>query len=1211
MDVFSFVRMPKLSGHRTKASGGWTSSSHGPVDGWDTVSSRDERDCFIDHVSQPSSLEEVRLGLEGDKLAPRKVEMRRDPVLGFGFVAGSEKPVVVRSVTPGGPSEGKLFPGDEIIMINDEPVSGAPRERVIDLVRSCKEAIVLTVIQPYPSPKSAFMSAAKKAKLKSNPVKVRFAEEVIVNGQIPETVKDNSLLFMPNVLKVYLENGQTKSFKFDSNTSIKDVLQTLQEKLSIKSIEHFSLMLEQKMENSNTKLVLLHEQDMLSRVTQQPGSHKMRCLFRIAFVPRDPVDLLRHDPVTFEYLYVQSCKDVVQERFGSELKYDTALRLAALQMYILTISTKQTQKVSLKYIEKEWGLALFLPPAVLSSMKEKNIKKAIAHILKTNQNLVPPGKKLTALQAKVHYLKYLTDLRLYGGRVFKSTLLQAEKHTEVTLLVGPRHGISHVINTKTNMVALLADFSHVNRIEMYTEDERNVRVELHVLDVKPITLIMESSDAMNLACLTAGYYRLLVDSRRSIFNMANSTSGHDSREKHNFQAIEWNYGSYTGCEDYSGRLSDPDSTPMYITELHQAHRASRGTCMQTHAHTQPFFRGKSDDSPKSAKVSFIFGDAPLDGVNPQHLGYQRLREDIPEVLDDQQPLYLHQDDYKPLDSCLDMDGFQYGNHMVYGDGKIFGTTEGIEEPLLHDICYAETTDDAEDEDDISCEDDMSMMAMADSRERALSLLSLSESSDDIIDLTSLPPPPEGNDVEDNDVLLQSLNLAIAAPPPGFRDSSDEDEHQGEQTREKRNLDIPVSLIDSVPMSADRGTQEVLDDAVVSTLQALEALAASEDQSHPQSDNNSGVEISRTYSPESASDSGNETNSSEMTESSELTAAQKLSDNPLRMFVATAEGYQTMDAEKTEFRLRATSRNQDEEPKSTAVASCQALHSDHFEMEPETMETKSLSDYFNKMHMDAMVGKRQGKVDQGDSRLGIASKRESTQIKAVGSNVEDVVGRYNNVNSREPLHTGFDLQRTPFPFQNARSDQILNCKAEEHVYSKTAKCGSSNTIAQSNLRGSLMDLNTRSAAEEAYLIEQATREQQSKVPAPEKEVTRFYEYHLPKRMSSLQSEGIHSLQSSQCSSIDAGCSTGSSSCVTPMDSPLCTAENIHLITESSLKGLGYPNAEEKSYSQSPHRKLAHQTLDPTFLRKHHATPGTESSMGREGCQRMAKIRETTV
>lgn len=45
---------------------------------------------------------------------------------------------------------------------------------------------------------------------------------------------------------------------------------------------------------------------------------------------------------------------------------------------------------------KEWGLPLFLPPTVLSSMKEKNIKKALTHILKTNQNLVPLGKKVTS-----------------------------------------------------------------------------------------------------------------------------------------------------------------------------------------------------------------------------------------------------------------------------------------------------------------------------------------------------------------------------------------------------------------------------------------------------------------------------------------------------------------------------------------------------------------------------------------------------------------------------------------------------------------------------------------------------------------------------------------------------------------------------------------------------------------------------------------------
>lgn len=71
---------------------------------------------------------------------------------------------------------------------------------------------------------------------------------------------------------------------------------------------------------------------------------------------------------------------------------------------------------------------------------------------------------------------------------------QAEKRSEVTLLVGPRYGISHVINTKTNLVALLADFSHVNRIEMFSEEESLVRVELHVLDVKASVSDVDTHD---------------------------------------------------------------------------------------------------------------------------------------------------------------------------------------------------------------------------------------------------------------------------------------------------------------------------------------------------------------------------------------------------------------------------------------------------------------------------------------------------------------------------------------------------------------------------------------------------------------------------------------------------------------------------------------------------------------------------------------------
>lgn len=235
-------------------------------------------------------------------------------------------------------------------------------------------------------------------------------------------------------------------------------------------------------------------------------------------------------------------------------------------------------------------------------------------------------------------------------------------------------------------------------------------------------------------------------------------------------------------------------------------------------------RPKPQDSSRSAKVSFIFGDPPLDSVNPQNLGYQRLMDEGPEILDNHSPMYRRlEEDYRMIE-----DGYQYST-------KIFGPTECIEEPLLHDICYAETTDDAEDEDDISCEEDMVMSDID-----KPTLLSLSGSSDDIIDLTSLPPPPEGNDEEDNNVLLHSLNMAIAAPPPGFRDSSDEEEQQGAGIRAQGACnDIPVSLIDSVPTHGAEGPGKPLDDAVVSTLQALEALAASEEQSPAQSESSTG------------------------------------------------------------------------------------------------------------------------------------------------------------------------------------------------------------------------------------------------------------------------------------------------------------------------------------------------------------------------------------
>lgn len=41
------------------------------------------------------------------------------------------------------------------------------------------------------------------------------------------------------------------------------------------------------------------------QVVEREDSQDSRCLFRVCFVPKDPLDLLKEDPVAFEYLYLQ------------------------------------------------------------------------------------------------------------------------------------------------------------------------------------------------------------------------------------------------------------------------------------------------------------------------------------------------------------------------------------------------------------------------------------------------------------------------------------------------------------------------------------------------------------------------------------------------------------------------------------------------------------------------------------------------------------------------------------------------------------------------------------------------------------------------------------------------------------------------------------------------------------------------------------------
>ncbi|CAG5136864.1 unnamed protein product, partial [Candidula unifasciata] len=129
-----------------------------------------------------------------------------------------------------------------------------------------------------------------------------------------------------------------------------DVVHSLQEKLNITCTHHFSLVLQNMKSNVPGKMTLLQDHENLAELAARPGARHFRCLFRVAFVPLDAYDLLKEDPVAFEYFYMQCCNDVIHERFASEMKYDTALRLAALQIQQHAMSNNMTGKISIKAI---------------------------------------------------------------------------------------------------------------------------------------------------------------------------------------------------------------------------------------------------------------------------------------------------------------------------------------------------------------------------------------------------------------------------------------------------------------------------------------------------------------------------------------------------------------------------------------------------------------------------------------------------------------------------------------------------------------------------------------------------------------------------------------------------------------------------------------------------------------------------------------------
>lgn len=415
----------------------------------------------------------------------------------------------------------------------------------------------------------------------------------------------------------------------------------------------------------------------------------------------------------------------------------------------------------------------------------------------------------------------------------------------------------------------------------------------------------------------------------------------------------------------------------------------------------------------------------------------------------------------------------------------------------------------------------------------------------------------------------------------------------------------------------------------------------------------GVYASRGFSPESSSDSGNETNSSEMTEISELAATHRLSESHMRLLVATREGYQPLLEEKTEFPVSpSTGGTIQKKPRSPtrhlqppAVPPRRSPQLETTSSGPDSLEVRSqtnLSSTLQRPSSTTPGGKHHKKSADSSGKYNTFSTREGHRGESIGScghldldqrtsfcERGESQRRQNSVLAENSAAEGLtmnslpcDHHRIPRP-PSSTSDHLLDVNLGD--------CGANNGAAAVEQDEHLVVASLLSPTKKSRSggSDQGSDIQNDHQPiSRQQSVARLCEYHLAKRISNLQGEAHSSLQGSLCSSLDAGGSTNSSACATPTDSPLgpgaVESKHHHLqrhpLSSSSSSLLRVLNYEDNKPGiprgipvQSTQGKDLHPHADPALLRKmlpniHPPAAGAEP--GRPSSATPSKHKETT-
>ncbi|VDO44797.1 unnamed protein product [Haemonchus placei] len=476
--------------------------------GWEQARDDAGNVYYIDHINRTTTYNDPRdtAAPEG----PRTVKLQRRPEIGYGFVAAGQHPTIIQFVSTEGPSDGLLFANDQILAVNGQDVRHESKDNVVALVRSATDVLELTVEQ-----------------LPSRPVSL---STLYGNSGKGDTTPDFPPP-LPNALRVYLENGQTRSFRYDDSTTVKDVLNSIVSKLQLRAKQHFALAVEYSLGARSSRVSLLRPEMKISTIVGMPNSDHIRCVFRFAFIPKNVEALWTEDPRALDYYYQQCTADVVRGRYAFEMRYEACVRLAALHMQQVAIESnllKENNTVSLTRLESEYGLHSFLPSILLENVKRREIHKHVRYYLRRDsvklaEGLLKQGRRCdeqsflslrvsdASVSLRVRYLDLLSHLPSFGGRGFSVTF--KESQIDMIMQIDPHIGLLVRHPGKTGRPTISIDYDLIDRLVVRRDSEISslISIRLKSSPDQGLEFLVDKDDIDDLVGYIRGYHFLHCD----------------------------------------------------------------------------------------------------------------------------------------------------------------------------------------------------------------------------------------------------------------------------------------------------------------------------------------------------------------------------------------------------------------------------------------------------------------------------------------------------------------------------------------------------------------------------------------------------------------------------------------------------------------------------------------------------------------------------